>query len=334
MSGLTRSRTTKPLMICGKIHDRDTVRKALAEADIALSGKSMLLNPDFVDHVRQGRDMPLFTRGGQRGVHRRAAALDRTPETADNLNRTETTRPQRKPMSSTPASTADILAATQSGRQIVLDVLPPEHFEARHIPGARNACVYEVTFPRPGGRPGPGQERPGHRLRRWRGLAGRRDGGRQAAPGRIRQRIGPARRPFGLEGRREPLEGTKADEWEPAHPVLEMRKARYTAVRAESTLIWTGRNAGGRHTGTLAMREGTLIREGEALKGLFTLAMDSITNTDLAGTDLQSVLENHLKSDDFFFVSHFPTCTVEITDMVPFPEAPATLPNFPASPRS
>lgn len=60
MSGLTRSRTTKPLMICGKIHDRGTVRKALAEADIALSGKSMLLNPDFVDHVRQGRDMPPF----------------------------------------------------------------------------------------------------------------------------------------------------------------------------------------------------------------------------------------------------------------------------------
>ena len=61
MSGLTRSRTTKPLMICGKIHDRATALEALAEADIALSGKSMLLNPDFVGHVRQGLDMAPFS---------------------------------------------------------------------------------------------------------------------------------------------------------------------------------------------------------------------------------------------------------------------------------
>jgi rhodanese-related sulfurtransferase len=60
-------------------------------------------------------------------------------------------------MPSTPASTEDILAATQSDRQIVLDVLPPEHFEARHIPGARNACVYEVTFSTRGP---PGADRP------------------------------------------------------------------------------------------------------------------------------------------------------------------------------
>lgn len=61
MSGLTRSRTSKPLMICGKIHDRATALEALEEADIALSGKSMLLNPDFVEHVRQGRDMGPFS---------------------------------------------------------------------------------------------------------------------------------------------------------------------------------------------------------------------------------------------------------------------------------
>jgi 2,4-dienoyl-CoA reductase-like NADH-dependent reductase (Old Yellow Enzyme family) len=48
-------------MICGKIHDRTTALEALAEADIALSGKSMLLNPDFVEHVRQGRDMGPFS---------------------------------------------------------------------------------------------------------------------------------------------------------------------------------------------------------------------------------------------------------------------------------
>ncbi|GAB6111007.1 rhodanese-like domain-containing protein [Desulfomicrobium salsuginis] len=234
-------------------------------------------------------------------------------------------------MPSTPASTEDILAATQSGRQTVLDVLPPEHFEARHIPGARNACVYEVTFLDQAAALAPDKTAPII-------VYGAGEGSLDAvtAAGKL-HRAGyvnvsvlhggfPAWQAAG-----HPLEGTRADEHDSAHPVLELRKARYVAVPTESTLIWTGRNAGGRHTGTLAMREGTLIREGEGFKGIFTLAMDSIANTDLAGTDLQPVLENHLKSDDFFFVSHFPTCTVEITDMTPVPDAPATLPNFRAT---
>lgn len=58
MAGLTRSRTTKPLMLCGRIHDRATAQLALTEADIALSAKSFLLNPDFVDDVRQGKPLP------------------------------------------------------------------------------------------------------------------------------------------------------------------------------------------------------------------------------------------------------------------------------------
>jgi 2,4-dienoyl-CoA reductase-like NADH-dependent reductase (Old Yellow Enzyme family) len=61
MSGLTRSRISKPLMICGKIHDRATAERALGEADIVLSGKSMLLNPDFVEHVRQGREQRAYS---------------------------------------------------------------------------------------------------------------------------------------------------------------------------------------------------------------------------------------------------------------------------------
>ena len=61
MAGLTRSRTTKPLMLCGKIHDRATAQQALTEADIVLSAKSILLNPNFVDDVRQGKALPLYS---------------------------------------------------------------------------------------------------------------------------------------------------------------------------------------------------------------------------------------------------------------------------------
>ena len=44
---------------CGKIHDRSTAEAALQDADVVLSGKSFLLNPDFVEDVRTGKTLPL-----------------------------------------------------------------------------------------------------------------------------------------------------------------------------------------------------------------------------------------------------------------------------------
>jgi len=59
MAQLTREATSLPTMICGKIHDRKTAEDALTDSDIVLSGKSMLLNPDWVQQVRAGNDLPL-----------------------------------------------------------------------------------------------------------------------------------------------------------------------------------------------------------------------------------------------------------------------------------
>jgi len=60
MARLTREATSLPLMICGRIFDRHSAAKALEDADIALSGKSCLLNPNWVEDVRRGKDLPLF----------------------------------------------------------------------------------------------------------------------------------------------------------------------------------------------------------------------------------------------------------------------------------
>lgn len=60
MARITREATDLPIMICGKIHDRATAQEALQDADIALSAKSMLLNPDWVEDVRQGKPLPLY----------------------------------------------------------------------------------------------------------------------------------------------------------------------------------------------------------------------------------------------------------------------------------
>ncbi|MDD2904557.1 MAG: hypothetical protein PHU44_19170 [Syntrophales bacterium] len=54
---LTREATSLPIMICGKIYDRATAEMALKDADIALSAKSILLNPDWVEDVRQGKPL-------------------------------------------------------------------------------------------------------------------------------------------------------------------------------------------------------------------------------------------------------------------------------------
>jgi 2,4-dienoyl-CoA reductase-like NADH-dependent reductase (Old Yellow Enzyme family) len=59
MARLTREATRLPLMICGQIYDRASAEDALRDADIVLSAKSILLNPDWVEDVRQGKTLPL-----------------------------------------------------------------------------------------------------------------------------------------------------------------------------------------------------------------------------------------------------------------------------------
>jgi 2,4-dienoyl-CoA reductase-like NADH-dependent reductase (Old Yellow Enzyme family) len=60
MAQVTQEKTSRPIMICGKIYDRTTAEDALRDADIVLSAKSMLLNPDWVEDVRLGKPLPPY----------------------------------------------------------------------------------------------------------------------------------------------------------------------------------------------------------------------------------------------------------------------------------
>jgi 2,4-dienoyl-CoA reductase-like NADH-dependent reductase (Old Yellow Enzyme family) len=60
MAEITREVTDLPLMICGQIYDRASAEDALKSADIALSGKSILLNPNWVEDIRAGKQLPLY----------------------------------------------------------------------------------------------------------------------------------------------------------------------------------------------------------------------------------------------------------------------------------
>jgi 2,4-dienoyl-CoA reductase-like NADH-dependent reductase (Old Yellow Enzyme family) len=47
-------------MICGKIFDRPSAEEALKDADIILSAKSILLNPNWIEDIRAGKSLPLY----------------------------------------------------------------------------------------------------------------------------------------------------------------------------------------------------------------------------------------------------------------------------------
>jgi 2,4-dienoyl-CoA reductase-like NADH-dependent reductase (Old Yellow Enzyme family) len=60
MAQITRNATNLPILICGKIHDRQSADKALQDADLVLSGKSMLLNPLWTSDVEDSKELKLY----------------------------------------------------------------------------------------------------------------------------------------------------------------------------------------------------------------------------------------------------------------------------------
>ena len=60
MAQITREVTDLPIMICGKIYDRTSADKALEDADIILSAKSILLNPNWVADLQAGKPMDAY----------------------------------------------------------------------------------------------------------------------------------------------------------------------------------------------------------------------------------------------------------------------------------
>lgn len=80
--------------------------------------------------------------------------------------------------------------------------------------------------------------------------------------------------------------------------------------------VWTGYKVTGKHTGTVKIKNGVVTTDGGMLTGgSFDIDMTSITNTDLEG-EYAGKLIGHLKSDDFFGVSSYPTATFVITKAI------------------
>lgn len=230
----------------------------------------------------------------------------------------------------------EVVEFIEKGEGVLIDTLPPEHFAARHIPGAVNACVYEMVFCEMAAALVPTMGTPVILYG-----AGPDSLDCLAAADKL-ARLGytdVAVFHGGLEewlaaGRT--LEGSASETLEPPHPVLVLEPRTYRLIPDESLLRWTGRNTGSTHHGTLrfasgeldAANAGTDDKSGEGgLFAWFVMDMTSISNADLLGQDLHPVLEKHLHSDDFFFTVMFPEATFRTTVVRLVENAQATRPN-------
>lgn len=81
-----------------------------------------------------------------------------------------------------------------------------------------------------------------------------------------------------------------------------------------STVKWKGYKVTGSHEGDIKVKSGNLSFEGEMLKGgEIVIDMNSINCTDLDANSGKTKLEGHLKSDDFFGTTNYPTAKIVIT---------------------
>ncbi len=76
----------------------------------------------------------------------------------------------------------------------------------------------------------------------------------------------------------------------------------------KSTISWVGKKLTGEHSGTISIKEGSLImKAGKLTGGTFIVDMSKINVTDLKAGEGKEDLEKHLKADDFFGTTKFPT---------------------------
>lgn len=219
-------------------------------------------------------------------------------------------------------SASDLKSRLDRGEEFtVLDVLPPEHYAARHMPGALNQCVYEVVFLDSVAALLPDRTR---RVAVY-SASHRCQGAQDAAEKLISAGYEDvAVCQDGIEGWAQagfPVEGHGCEELpDPSHL---MPWAPLIAVDpVESRVEWTGRSRTGHHVGTVPLVRGTLgFEDGRLASGSFALDVTGLADEDLEDRSLAGILVAHLLSRDFLLADQHPEALFATTRVRPIPGA-------------
>jgi polyisoprenoid-binding protein YceI len=96
-------------------------------------------------------------------------------------------------------------------------------------------------------------------------------------------------------------------------------QTKYTADISATTLKWKGTKVVGEHVGTIQLKDGWINwKRNSIVSGSFEINMATLKDEDQKDDKMRNMLENHLKSDDFFGVEKFPVSTLEITTPTAF----------------
>ena len=217
----------------------------------------------------------------------------------------------------------------KEGREIVLiDVLTPDHYAEAHIPNARNACVFQVTFLDQIHALVPAQDR----VIVFYGSSERsRDAVTAAEKLCGAGYANVVVLDGGIAAWREagyPFEGEQAGRPWDREEGLRIEDGTYSVNTAKSLIEWRGRNPNTTHHGTLQLSDGAITVNDGVIGGSFEIDMTTIRNINLEGNELHPVLVSHLKSDDFFFVKLFPRAFFHIKSATPVRTPNWSSPNF------
>jgi polyisoprenoid-binding protein YceI/rhodanese-related sulfurtransferase len=205
------------------------------------------------------------------------------------------------------------------------------HFQKVHLPGAQNACVFEVTF-----------------LDQMKSITADKNAGivlygssersMDALTAAEKLKFDGYRRVMILKGGieswralRYPLEGESVEIADDPENWLLLPEGEYQIDRDQSIVEWFGRNPNTKHFGTVRISKGQIQIENGNMTGAVEIDMDSIENINLKGDELQPVLVSHLKSDDFFLVKVFPTAKLIINGGKIAQKPYLSLPNYEVS---
>jgi rhodanese-related sulfurtransferase/polyisoprenoid-binding protein YceI len=217
---------------------------------------------------------------------------------------------------------------TEKPETVLIDLLSPEHFTNRHIPGAQNVCLFYASFLDDLKVAAPDKQVPIV-------VYGASSNSQDTATALEKlDRAVYENVTFlegGLEAWREAgydLEGNAPTQQDDPQTTVTIPDGQYTVDADASQVEWAGRNPHSRHFGTVDIAKGVIDFKDKTITGTVEIDMNTIHNINLEGDELHPVLEAHLKSDDFFFTKMFPKAVFTIKEAKRIEPGWSTVPNY------